>query len=59
MLIRVIAAALLALASSAVQERAAPAGRVDVRYVANAGVLVTMDGRKLLIDVPIRDGIPP
>ena len=59
MLIRAIAAALLALTSSAVQERAAPAGRVDVRYVANAGVLLTIDGRKLLIDVPIRDGIPP
>src|SRR5688500_7003900 len=59
MMIRAIAAALLALASSAAQERAAPAGRVDVRYVANAGVHVTLDGRKVLIDGPIRDGIPP
>ena len=32
---------------------------LDVRYVANAGVMVTIDGRKFLIDAPIRDGITP
>jgi L-ascorbate metabolism protein UlaG (beta-lactamase superfamily) len=30
-----------------------------LRYVANAGVLVTVEGRRFLIDAPIRDGIPP
>ena len=27
--------------------------------MANAGVLISLDGRKILIDAPIRDGIPP
>ena len=31
----------------------------SVRYVANAGVLLESNGRKLLLDAPIRDGIPP
>ena len=30
-----------------------------IRYVANAGVLVTVEGHRFLIDAPIRDGIPP
>ena len=30
-----------------------------LRYVANAGVLVTVEGRRFLVDAPIRDGIPP
>jgi L-ascorbate metabolism protein UlaG (beta-lactamase superfamily) len=35
--------------------QAAPA----LHYVANAGVLVTVEGRRFLIDAPIRDGIAP
>jgi L-ascorbate metabolism protein UlaG (beta-lactamase superfamily) len=31
----------------------------DVRHVANSGMLVTVSGRRFLIDAPIRDGIPP
>ncbi len=31
----------------------------ELRYVANAGVLVTVDGRRFLIDAPIRQGIAP
>ena len=31
----------------------------QVRYVANSGMLVTVAGRRFLIDAPIRDGIPP
>jgi L-ascorbate metabolism protein UlaG (beta-lactamase superfamily) len=31
----------------------------DLRYVANAGMLVTSGGRRFLIDAPIRDGIAP
>ena len=30
-----------------------------VRYIANAGVMLTLDGQKFLIDAPIRQGIPP
>jgi L-ascorbate metabolism protein UlaG (beta-lactamase superfamily) len=30
-----------------------------LRYVANAGVLLSIGGTDLLIDAPIRDGIPP
>jgi L-ascorbate metabolism protein UlaG (beta-lactamase superfamily) len=52
------AATLLALACVIAQDRAAPAP-LAVHYVANAGVLLTVDGRKILIDSPIRDGIPP
>lgn len=29
------------------------------RYVANAGMLISLSGRRFLIDAPIRDGIPP
>ena len=36
-----------------------PATDTTVRYVANAGMLVTVDGHDLLIDAPIRRGIPP
>jgi L-ascorbate metabolism protein UlaG (beta-lactamase superfamily) len=32
---------------------------IELRYVANAGVLVTKDGTSVLIDAPIRGGIPP
>jgi L-ascorbate metabolism protein UlaG (beta-lactamase superfamily) len=32
---------------------------VEIRYVANAGMLVALSGRQFLIDAPIRDGIPP
>ena len=32
---------------------------VDVRYVANSGMLVTVSGRRFLLDAPIRDGIAP
>lgn len=31
----------------------------DVRYVANSGMLVSVSGRRFLIDAPIRDGIAP
>jgi len=31
----------------------------ELRYVANAGMLVTVGGRRFLIDAPIRDGIAP
>ena len=40
----------------------APASAEDgpeLRYVANAGMLVTVGGRRFLIDAPIRDGIAP
>ena len=30
-----------------------------VRYVANSGMLVRVDGRQFLVDAPIRDGIAP
>jgi L-ascorbate metabolism protein UlaG (beta-lactamase superfamily) len=36
-----------------------PEGGLRIRYVANAGMLVSVDGRQFLIDAPIRDGIPP
>jgi L-ascorbate metabolism protein UlaG (beta-lactamase superfamily) len=32
---------------------------VSVRYVANAGVLVEIAGARVLIDAPVREGIPP
>jgi L-ascorbate metabolism protein UlaG (beta-lactamase superfamily) len=37
----------------------APAGGPELRYVANAGMLVTVGGRRFLVDAPLRDGIPP
>ena len=33
--------------------------RVEVRYVANSGMLVTVSDRRFLIDAPIREGIAP
>lgn len=32
---------------------------LQIRYVANAGVMLTLDGQKVLIDAPIREGIEP
>jgi predicted enzyme related to lactoylglutathione lyase len=58
MTLHAIAGTLLLLACVLAQNGAVPAA-LDVRYVANAGVLLTIDGRKVLIDGPIRDGIPP
>jgi len=49
--------AVIAAASGIGAQRANEA--VTVRYVANAGALVTLDARTVLIDAPIRDGIPP
>jgi L-ascorbate metabolism protein UlaG (beta-lactamase superfamily) len=34
-------------------------GDASVRYVANSGMLVTVDGRRFLIDAPIRSGVDP
>lgn len=31
----------------------------EARYVANSGMLITISGRRFLIDAPIRDGLPP
>lgn len=31
----------------------------DIRYVANSGMLVSVAGRRLLVDAPIREGIAP
>jgi L-ascorbate metabolism protein UlaG (beta-lactamase superfamily) len=39
--------------------RAATQNAPALRYVANAGALVVVEGRRFLIDAPIRDGIPP
>ena len=36
-----------------------PEPGLTIRYVANAGMLVAMSGSSLLVDAPIRDGIPP
>ena len=47
---------------TAVLLAAAPSGATEplrLRYVANAGVMLTLDGHKILIDAPIRDGIKP
>jgi L-ascorbate metabolism protein UlaG (beta-lactamase superfamily) len=37
----------------------AQASGPEIHYVANSGMLVTVSGRRLLIDAPIRDGIAP
>jgi L-ascorbate metabolism protein UlaG (beta-lactamase superfamily) len=37
----------------------APGDSPQLRYVANAGVLVEAEGRRFLIDAPIRDGLAP
>ncbi len=52
-----VALLLVVFSSSTVQ--AQPASDSEVRYVANSGMLVTVSGRRFLIDAPIRDGIPP
>lgn len=31
----------------------------EVRYIANSGMLVSVEGRRFLIDAPLRDGLPP
>ena len=63
MLNRIAATALIALATLAGKgepsQVAAAAAATHVRYVANSGMLVTISGRRFLIDAPIRDGIPP
>jgi glyoxylase-like metal-dependent hydrolase (beta-lactamase superfamily II) len=48
------------IASTTRQPPTAPVSApVSVRYVANAGVLVEMAGARVLIDAPVREGIPP
>jgi glyoxylase-like metal-dependent hydrolase (beta-lactamase superfamily II) len=63
MIARVFALASVCLAvASAIPgagEQASAAAGFDVRYVANSGMLVTMSGRRFLIDAPIREGISP
>lgn len=54
-----LAAVLFALALIDGQAPGSRERSAQLQYVANAGVLLTIDGRKLLIDAPIRDGIPP
>ena len=54
--IRIIALAAVALWSFAGQ---AERPTVEVRYIANAGMLVTVSARRFLIDAPIREGIAP
>ncbi|HEX6211619.1 MAG TPA: MBL fold metallo-hydrolase [Methylomirabilota bacterium] len=41
------------------QEPGAPRVIPEVRYVANAGMLVAIGEQRVLIDAPIREGIPP
>lgn len=53
---RTIALATLVLSSIVGQGRSL---QVEVRYIANSGMLVTVSDRRFLIDAPIRDGIPP
>lgn len=36
-----------------------PPPETEMRYVANAGVLLRVDGRTFLVDAPFRDGIAP
>lgn len=48
-----------ALAVALVSQSDRPVSDTVVRYVANAGLLVTVDGHDLLIDAPIRQGIAP
>ena len=47
------------LAVAVMWQAGGPATHPIVRYVANAGMLVSVDGRHFLIDAPIRDGIEP
>ena len=39
--------------------RHTPQDDLQLRYVANAGMLLSLEGRKFLIDAPIREGITP
>ena len=43
----------------AVQAPAALPDGLQLRYIANAGLLLEIENRRVLIDAPIRDGIPP
>ncbi len=52
-----LAAPLLSL--GLVVQGAGPGARTIVRYVANAGMLVTVEGHDVLLDAPIREGIAP
>jgi L-ascorbate metabolism protein UlaG (beta-lactamase superfamily) len=60
-----IVVAVLAFASAweraarAMAQAASPPAALALRYVANAGVLVTLGDVRVLIDAPIREGIPP
>jgi L-ascorbate metabolism protein UlaG (beta-lactamase superfamily) len=55
-----VLAALAALLTAAPAGQSAPVDPgVEIRYVANSGMLVTVSGRRFLVDAPIRDGIPP
>ena len=47
------------LAVAVMWQAGGPATQPIVRYVANSGMLVSVDGRHFLIDAPIRDGIEP
>jgi L-ascorbate metabolism protein UlaG (beta-lactamase superfamily) len=51
----------LALCLTGLQARQPAGGSSvpEIRYVANSGMLVTLDGRRFLVDAPIRDGIAP
>ena len=50
---------MLRLAAAALLLVLAQAAGPQIHYVANSGMLVTVSGRRFLIDAPIRDGIPP
>ncbi len=47
------------LAVGVVSQAGGPDTQTIIRYVANAGMLVTVDGHDVLIDAPIREGIAP
>jgi L-ascorbate metabolism protein UlaG (beta-lactamase superfamily) len=49
----------LGLLLSLSPQGAPPAVGTQVRYVANSGMLVTLSGRRFLIDAPIREGLAP
>ena len=54
-----IGVALLMLARADAPSREPTASSLEVRYVANAGVFVRIGDARVLIDAPIREGIPP
>jgi L-ascorbate metabolism protein UlaG (beta-lactamase superfamily) len=56
---RIGAIVLAGAALLAVQSPAARPDALQLRYIANAGLLLEIEGRRVLIDAPIRDGIPP